>query len=247
MTFPLVVVSDEKTATGDQVVVENYNRHPVPCRFGIWVGLEHMFTERVTLSWEHGDDENVWVGWSLNGVTFSDPGNPPDTEDGRVPLPCPGLPSVLVFNPVDGVYHTISFLSSSGDPRERIWVQVLYRNAREPGLPLHQGPSTAVWLSGSDYEWPEPLLEEERKCLSGFWKFLRQYVEIAHVNPGDPVEFLKELPDQVLVELRGAAEMLEKIDAKKQPALADALRGRIVAILRSRVSAAPKIRLSATE
>jgi hypothetical protein len=232
MMYPLVTVSDDKTATGEQVVVVNYNLHPVPCRFGIWVGLEHMFTEKVTLSYEH-DPAPFDVGWSLNGVTVVDPRNPPDTEDGRVPFPCPGLPSVLVFTPVDGLWHKISFLSSSGDPRERIWVQVLYTDESEPGQPLHQGPSKAVWLSGSYYEWPEPLLEEERRCLSGFWKFLRQYVEIAHVNPGDPVEFLQELPEQVLIELQGAVDMLEKIDAKRQPALADALRRRIVAILRS--------------
>jgi hypothetical protein len=230
----LVVVSDTTTATGGQVVVEDYNKHPAVCRSGVWMGWEKTFTETVILAYEH--TEELYVGWSVNGVTVIDPGYGPIVNfPGN---PCPGLPSVSYICPVGGLFHQISFTSTSGDPYECLWAQVLYRGNSEKYVPAHLGPSMEVCLAGSDIEWPAYLIQEEEACLARLWDLLKRYVEIAHVNPGDPVEFLGGLPIEELIQLQAAVQTLENINAQEQPALASGLQESIVGILRSRMPGA---------
>jgi len=61
---------------------------------------------------------------------------------------------------------------------------------------------------------------------------------LAHVNPGDPVEFLRGLPREQQVQLQGAAQALPNIDREEQPELANALQDTLVDILRSGIGCA---------
>jgi hypothetical protein len=234
MANQLVVVDDSKSPTGGHVVVEDYDEHPRPCRRGLWIGWKETFSQRVTLAFERPG--HPYVGWSLNGVTVIDPGSGPFP---RPPgEPCPGQPSVLYFAPVGGLENQIQFTGAPGIPRVCLGVQALYRE--HGNLPaLVAGPSTTVCLSGADIEWPAFLVKEEIACQKRWWEILRRYVEVADVGPLDPVAFLGELPDQDLKVLHAAAQTLERITGEDQPELANAIRERVVGILRSRMVGAP--------
>jgi hypothetical protein len=60
-----------------------------------------------------------------------------------------------------------------------------------------------------------------------------QYQEIAEVKPGDPVEWLLSLPSEVAMRLKTGIETLERLDAKRQPELAKAIRNDILGIVRA--------------
>ena len=68
---------------------------------------------------------------------------------------------------------------------------------------------------------------------------LKRYAEVAHVNPGDPVQFLAAFPVAELRRLEASAQTLQKIDEQGQPELAQALRESIVGTLRSRIPDTP--------
>jgi hypothetical protein len=234
MVGELKVVSDTRSVTGGHLVFEDYDSHPRACRHGVWSGWKETFSQTVTLAFDHV--EHPYVGWSVNGVTVIDPGYGPFTQPPGVP--CPGAPSVLYSCPVGGLFHQISFTSSSGAPRACFWVQVIYREHGEQNLPPHEGPGMTVCVSGSDVEWPAFLVAEERACLRRWWDILRRYVEVADVGPLDPVEFLTRLPADELAMLQAAAQTLEKINADEQPRLSNGLRDTVLGILRARMPGA---------
>ena len=105
---------------------------------------------------------------------------------------------------------------------------------------LEDGPSIRVCVSGSVIQWPAHLIKEEASCLRHVWDVLKRYAEIAHVNPGDPVQFLGAFPVAELRRLEASAQTLERIDTQEQPALAQALRESIVGTLRSRIPDTPR-------
>ena len=237
MADTLIVLSDTKNVTGQSVVIEDYTKKFVLCRSGVWVGLEVTFTETVTLSYEH-QEEPLYVGWAVNGVTVVDPGYSSGTPPWGAP--CPGAASVTYRCPVDGLFHRISFTSTSGDPHECLWVQVLYRGPNDAGNPPRYGPAMWVCLAGSEIDWPLWKLLEWEACLASFWERLRRYVEVAHVNPGDPVEWLATLPGEEAVRLHAEVQALEKLDVQAQPELAKALRADAAGMLRARIAIAGK-------
>jgi hypothetical protein len=234
MANELKVVSDTRNVTGGHLVFEDYDRHPRACRHGVWVGWKETFSQTVMLAFEHV--AHPYVGWSVNGVTVIDPGYGPFTPPPGAP--CPGVPSVLYSGPVGGLFHQISFTSSSGAPRACFWVQVIYREHGEQNLPPREGPGMTLCVSGSDIEWPAFLVAEERACLRRWWDILRRYVEVADVGPLDPVEFLTSLPAEELAMMQAAAETLEKINRDEQPTLSNALRDTVIGILRARMPGA---------
>jgi hypothetical protein len=226
MTDKLVQLSDTINVTGKRLIIENYN---TLCRHGIWIGWLETFTETVTLAYEHTEDP-LYVGWQINGTTVVDPGYSPPSA-----APSPGAPSVRYQCPVDSFFHEISLTSSSGDPAECLFVQVLFRGPTDQNNPAHYGPSTYVCLAGSRIEWPSEKVAQWEACLAALWAKLRSYVEIAHVNPGDPVEWLASLPGDVAVRLQAGVETLEHLDAAAQPELAKAIKEDVLGILRARM------------
>jgi hypothetical protein len=166
-----------------------------------------------------GDGDRPWLQWG---------GTPPGGA------PCPGAPSVTYRCPVDGVFHEISLTSSSGDSTECLQIQVLYRGPADQYNPAQFGPSMYVCLSGSKIEWPADKVKAWEDCLAALWGKLRQYAELAHVNPGDPVEFLASLPAALAIRLQAGVETLEHLDASAQPQLAKAIKDEVLGILRAR-------------
>lgn len=235
MAGELVVESDVRTVTGGHLVTEDYDRHPRPCRHGIWIGWQQTFTQTVTLSFQHSG--HPYVGWSVDGQMLVDPGGGSVTQPPGDPLP--GIQGVVYSCPLGGYWHRISFTSTSAVPQTCFQVQVLFREHGEHGHPLHDGPAMRLCLAGSDVEWPAFQLLEERACLRRWWDVLQRYAEVAEVGPLDPVAFLTALPGRDLAMLQAAARTLDELDADAQPVLADALRDRIVGILRSRPATGP--------
>ena len=232
MADQLVQLSDTTNVTGESLVSEDYNKHPAICRFGIWVGTLVTFTETVTLAYEHTEDP-WYVGWAINGTTVIDPGyGSPAPPSGA---PCPGAPSITYRCPLNGVFDRISLTSASGDPHECVSLQVLYRGPHDQNNPARYGPFARVCLAGSEIEWPAFLLSEWEACLHGFWKVIRSYVQIAHVNPGDPVEFLAGFPVEEALILKGEIEILERLNVESQPALAKAIEADVIGRLRARM------------
>src|SRR5271157_1290516 len=93
---PLTVEGDTTTPDGGRLVFVDYTKNPRACRSGVWVGWEDLFTETVTIGWEHpevvtdpdGEEGGVVnVGWYVNGVDIH--------IGGHIALnqPCPGMPS----------------------------------------------------------------------------------------------------------------------------------------------------------
>jgi hypothetical protein len=232
MADQLVQLSDTINVTAKSLIIIDYNAHPELCRRGIWVGWQETFTETVTLAYEHTEDP-FYVGWQINGTTVIDPGFSAGTPPWGAP--CPGAPSVTYRCPVDGFFHEISLTSSSGDPTECVQVQVLYRGPADQYKPAHYGPSMYVCLSGSKIEWPADKVKAWESCLAALWAKLRQYVELAHVNPGDPVEFLAGLPPALATRLQAGVETLEHLDGAAQPRLAKAIKDDVLGILRARM------------
>ncbi len=228
----LVQLSDTKNVTGQSLVIEDYTKHPVLCRSGIWVGWLVTFTETVTFAYEHTEDP-FYVGWAINGTTVVDPGYSSSTPPWGAP--CPGAPSVTYRCPVNDFFHEISLTSSSGDPYECLSLQVLYRGPNDANNPARYGPLATVCLAGSEIEWPAKKVAEWEACLAAFWARLRGLVEIAHVNPGDPVEWLATLPGEEAVRLHAGLATLELLDAEAQPALAKGIKSDIIGMLRGRV------------
>jgi hypothetical protein len=236
MTHPLVELSRTKHQTSAHLVIEDYDKHPTICRHGIWVGWSVTFTETVVLSFEH-DPEELYVGWAINGTTVIDPGYSSGTPPWG--YPAPGAPSVTYVTPVDGFFHRLSLTSTSGSGEVCLWVQVLYRGPSEAGAPAHYGPAMGVCLSGAEVIWPAYKLEEEKRCLAAFFDLLRRYVEVAHVNPGDPVEkWLARLRGEEAVRMKAELETLQKIDPKANRELADAIKADLARMLRARIPGA---------
>jgi hypothetical protein len=227
----LVQLNDTKQITGWHLVTKDYTKEHDLCRHGVWVGLLEEFSETVTFAYEHSN-ENLYVGWAINGTTVVDPGygsgTPPEG------LPCPGAPSVTFHCPVDGYFHEISLTSTPGDPDESLAVQVLYVVYPNPDTILN-GPFTYVDLAGSETIWPAHLVQEANACYAAFWEKLHQYVAgPGHVAPGDPVEWLAGLPAEVAVRLEAEVATLTQLDAQAQPRLAKAIQDDLMGILRGR-------------
>ena len=105
MTHPLVELSRTRSVTDCYVEIENYEKHPVLCRFGVWVGWRCNFAETVLLAYEH-DPEELYVGWQINGTTVIDPGYSAGTPPWGSPTP--SAPSVTYRCPAGGLYHQLS-------------------------------------------------------------------------------------------------------------------------------------------
>jgi hypothetical protein len=73
MAHPPVVESTTELDIRCMVVVEDFTRHPMFSRSGIWIGERCEFKQQVVLSYEH-DPEQLYVGWAINGSTVFDPG-----------------------------------------------------------------------------------------------------------------------------------------------------------------------------
>jgi hypothetical protein len=235
MSDQLVVLSDTKNVTGQTIVIEDYNKHPVLCRSGIWVGWLTTFTETVTLQYQHTEDP-LYVGWAINGTTVIDPGYSSGTPPWGVP--CPGVPSVAYCCPVDGFLHNISLTSTSGDPYECLTIQVLYRGPNDANNPAHVGPFMSVCLAGSEIDWPAKKVAESERCMADLWARLGRLIEIAHVQPGDPVEWLGSLPSEESIRLQAEVNTLEQLDVTAQPALAKAIRADLTGMLSARMPGA---------
>ena len=228
MDHPLTEVSSI-TITNSYVVVEDYDRHPALCRFGVWVGIKREYLETYLLSYEH-DPEELYVGWAINGTTVIDPGytagTPPSGE------PVPGSPFVTYKCPVGGYYHQISLAGSPGMDPQSLWVQVLYRYPNENGQPFHYGPGRWIDLVGYSIAWPAAKLKETQDCLARFWALIQRYLEIARVGPGDPVErWLERLRGEEAVQLKALVETLgelnENEDSELREAILSELRGMV--------------------
>jgi hypothetical protein len=231
----LEVLSKTKTVTGGHLVVEDYEENPVLCRRGVWVGWKETFVQTVALGYEH-EGYDLVVGWAVNGQMIVDPGY---GDVMMFPEPCPGLPSIRYRCPVEGHWHRISFISTSGEPEQCLSVQALFRRKDDNYQQIEDGPTVKVCVSGSVIQWPAHLIKEEASCLRHMWDVLKRYAEVAHVKPGDPVQFLAAFPPAELRRLEASAQALERIDAQEQPALAQALRESVLGTLRSRIPDAP--------
>jgi hypothetical protein len=225
MANSLVENRRTKQVTGKYVTYEDYDAKPRLCRHGVWVGLKTEFSETVVVSYEHGDEE-VYVGWSINGITVCDPGY------GPIILP-PGFPapkesSVLYSVPTDGFFHRLSLRSSPGSDTVGLLVQVLYRLPNEQGAPAHAGPSTIVYLSGNYVEWPAWKLEEERQCLLRWRDIADRYVRVRRVPIGEPViDLLARAQGDVAVRLRAILETIDQVDPVADANLATAMKAEI--------------------
>jgi hypothetical protein len=233
MAHPLIELSRTRHQTSAHVVIEDYNRHPTICRHGVWVGWSISFTETVVLSFEH-DPEELYVGWAINGSTVIDPGYSLGTPPGGYPVP--GAPLLTYVTPMDGFFHRLSLTSTSDTTEECAWVQVLYRGPTEAGAPAHYGPVMSVCLSGAEVRWPGKKLDEEKHCLRVFFDVLRRYVDVAHVNPGDPVEqWLARIRGDDAVRLRAELDTLQELDPKVDRELAEAIKAELARIVRARM------------
>ena len=61
---------------------------------------------------------------------------------------------------------------------------------------------------------------------------------IAHVQPGDPVEWLGSLPSEESIRLQAEVNTLEQLDVTAQPALAKAIRADLTGMLSARMPGA---------
>lgn len=68
MADPLVILSNTKNIISQGIVVIDYDHVRAFCRHGIWEGWQEIFTETVTLAYEHTVEE--YVGWQVNDVTI---------------------------------------------------------------------------------------------------------------------------------------------------------------------------------
>jgi hypothetical protein len=232
MADPLVILSDTKDIISQGIVVIDYDHVRAFCRHGIWEGWQEIFTETVTLAYEHTVEE--YVGWQVNDVTILDPGFSNGTPPWGAPLP--GFPTVTYTSPVGGLFHEISFKSSANDPIEKFWVNVLYRTSEEQQQPTY-GPGMWVTLSGQYIDWPWFLLMEQRECIQrwlSIFEKISEIYEVATVNPGDPVEWAGGFTPDEVNGLKAGAEILQKIDAKKQPDLAKRIASYVNGILQWR-------------
>jgi hypothetical protein len=222
MADPLVVVSDTKTIISQGIVIIDYDTAPYHalCRYGLWEGWQKLYTETVTLAYEHTVEE--YVGWQVNGLTIMAPGFSAGTPPWGAPLP--GFPSVTYVCPVDGYYHEISFTSSVNDPVEEFWVQVLYRTSEEQQTPTY-GPGMWVTLSGQCIEWPWFLLAEMRACIQRLLEIINSIRatlgELEPVNPPDPVEWAARFTPDEVRRVKAGVEIFQKLDEEKQPELAN--------------------------
>lgn len=224
MDHPLTEVSSI-TVTNTYVVVEDYNRHPALCRFGVWVGLKREYVETYLLSYEH-DPEELYVGWAINGTTVIDPGYSAGTPPWGEPVP--GVPSVTYHCPVGGLYHQISLAGTPGMNPQWLWVQVLYRHPNEYGQPFHYGPGRWIYLVGYSITWPAEKIEETRRCLRRLWEIIQKEVQVAHVGPGDPVEhWLEQLRGEEAVALQALTDTLGELSEEQDAELREAIRGEL--------------------
>lgn len=224
MADPLVVLSDTKNIINQGIVIINYDdmSHHALCRYGLWEGWQEVYTEAVTLAFEHDADHPEYlVGWQVNGVTVVDPGFSPGTPPWGAPLP--GFSSVTYVCPVEGYYHEISFTSSANDPVEKFWVQVLYRTSYEEPTPTY-GPGMWVTLSGQYIDWPWFLLAEQQACVQRLLQNINSIRaplgNFAQVDPADPVGWAAGFTPEEARRVRAGLEVLEKMGAEKQPELA---------------------------
>jgi hypothetical protein len=230
MTHPLVELSRTRSVTDCYVEIENYEKHPVLCRFGVWVGWRCNFAETVLLAYEH-DPEELYVGWQINGTTVIDPGYSAGTPPWG--SPAPSAPSVTYRCPAGGLYHQLSLTSTPSHDQVCLWVQVLYRHPNEANAPFHYGPAMSVCVRGWSVTWPAAKLAETRECLERFYNRLRQYVEIGHVGPGDPVErWLAGLEGDEAVRVKALVETLEQLDPREEPELRERITAELRAIVR---------------
>jgi hypothetical protein len=222
MSHPLVELSRTRSVTSTTLVVVDYDAVPKICRHGWWVWLRKEFSETVVLSFEH-DPEELYIGWAIGAATVIDPGYSPGTPP--FGLPVPGHPSVTYRTPVDGFFHRISFTSTPAHEQECFWVQALYRTPAEAGAPAHHGPTMLVCLSGSELTWPAQKLKEEKECLDRFRDLLSRYIEVAHVDPWDPIErWVRSLQGDDAVRVRAQLNALEHLDPTSEKELFEAIR-----------------------
>jgi hypothetical protein len=229
------VLSNTKKSTGGHFVVEDYDANPVLCRRGLWVGRKELFVQTITLDYEHEGLE-LMVGWAVNGQVVVDPGY---TGTMLLPEPVPGLPTIVYQCPVQGHWHRITFICSSGQPEQCFSLQALFRRRADNYQTVEDGPTVKVCVSGSMIEWPAHLIKEEATCLRHVWDVLKRYAEVAKVNPGDPEQFLTAFPPSELRRMEASAQALDQIDEREHPELAKTLHENIVGTLRSRIVDAP--------
>jgi hypothetical protein len=219
MSDPLVVLSDTKNIVSQGIIVIDYDKVHHFCRHGLWEGFQQVYTETVTLAYEHTVEE--YVGWRVNGTVVVDPGYSAGTPPWGAPLP--GFPSVRFACPVGGYYHQISFTSSANDPVEKFWVQAIYRTNAQEQVPI-DGPGTWVTLSGQYVDWPWFLLQQQEECLEHWIELINSVRAIiggfAPVSPGDPVEWAAQFTPEEASRLKAGLAILEKLDAERQPELA---------------------------
>jgi hypothetical protein len=236
MSHQLIELSRTEHQTSAHLVIEDYTKRPTICRNGVWVGWKRTFTETVVLSFEH-EPEELYIGWAINGTMVSDPGYSPGTPPWGAPAP--GSSSVTYATPVGSFFHQLSLTSTAGSGEECLSVQVLFRGPTEAGAPAHYGPATSVCLSGSKVTWPADKLEAEKRCLASLFARLRQYVEIIHVNPGDPpAQWLAQLRGDDAIRILAELDTLEKLDPKVDRELGEAIKADLARMLRGRMPGA---------
>jgi hypothetical protein len=228
MTHPLVELSDTRVITGGWLEIKNW--HYGLCREGIWFGWRSIFQETLVMSYEH-DPEELYVGWAIDGTTVIDPGCTAGTPP--FGLPVPSDPSVRYRCPEAYYYHRIALISTPGEPQHCMNLQVLYRTPNGAYGPPFLGPSAWVCVSGYEIEWPKDKLEEWRRCIARLRELLERYVKIAHVGPGDPVEhWLEHLEGEEAVRVEAMIEALEKLDAKADERIVEAIRAELTGLVR---------------
>jgi len=206
----LLELSDEKTTTSCRLIIVNYDLVFNLCRKGIWVGRRCQQRERIVLSYEH-DPEVLYVGWSINGTTVLDPGYGTFTPPWGAPAP--GMPDVTYETGVDWFAHRIALSVEPGTPSRTVQLRVLYRHPDEASEPAHLGPSRAVSLSGVALHWSAAKLEDERRCWNDLKNYLRRFVKVAHVGPGDPVErALEQVQDPEDMAMLASARVVAELD-----------------------------------
>jgi hypothetical protein len=102
MAHPLIEVSRTQSGAVGYLAVADYNKTPMLCRSGVWVGMKTTFSETVVLSFEH-EPEDLLVNWSVNDTMVGNYGPPPPFPYGTpiaenpsigwvTPLRCPESP-----------------------------------------------------------------------------------------------------------------------------------------------------------
>jgi hypothetical protein len=105
------------------------------------------------------------------------------------------------------------------------WIQVPYRpSTARPTDPAQLGPGMYACVEGFRFTWPSEQLTEECACIHGLIQRLRGLAQIAHVNPGDPVErWLQAADPKTVLRLGAIVDALEKLDAQRDEGLKSAI------------------------